>query len=805
MVSSSKILTVSYGTFSCTAEGFDDPLQAVKETTQFFRGVVNEDRFFGAEPPQVDSDLATEMMRERLSPDLGDGRVTLGTGLATGALGAGAAAVSTGAIAAALSAEQAAALDEDEPADLLPDDDTIEATAVLSERVSDPEFSDAALLDADLDTAPEVAAPPVDTSALTPSPDIAAKLDRIRAVVAEEPAKTPDPAPQSDNAHAQTADADLDDPIDAPQEPHTQSASEDVSEDVTEATHDVDSKDLMGEQVEKTAEELKDIDEDFDAQALENALSEVETATTAQADTADTKADLCADKGAEDQGGDKDILTNLADAFTEPTTEKNVQTPDPAAPTSVEDLATDDLEQLDDDALDALLNELQAPEAEAEADTQPKAEPAEELPAQNSLPDADLADTIAGLMADEASPTATEPAAEPAPEQAPATPIRPVRAPTRARVVKVKRAQFQKAIEAGEVEEIEELPEPAPAVSGSSLSAEDEADLAAELAAVKAELDGTATQSTDAADAIADAPAAASEPLRLDNPIPPAATASTLDPDMDSAVEDLVRDSARKAVKMASPARAMLTETSVEDGDTSRLLDQTNSEMDEPEGNRRRTAIAHLRAAVAATKAERLLGKKDNADDQMEPYREDLATVVRPRRPQAGTARTERPKEPERPAPLKLVAEQRVEDMPAAPVRPRRVQRRPVEAPAPAAQAVIETPPAAAASAPEPMAEAPAPQPKAEAPQGGFAAYAQDMGARELPELLEAAAAYMSFVEGRPQFSRPQLMTIVREAELEESSREDRLRNFGQLLREGKIEKTAGGRFTASQRISFRP
>ena len=63
----------------------------------------------------------------------------------------------------------------------------------------------------------------------------------------------------------------------------------------------------------------------------------------------------------------------------------------------------------------------------------------------------------------------------------------------------------------------------------------------------------------------------------------------------------------------------------------------------------------------------------------------------------------------------------------------------------------------------------------------------------------------MSFVEHREQFSRPQLMTKVRQVETEESSREDRLRSFGQLLREGKIEKTSGGRFTASDRISFKP
>jgi hypothetical protein len=206
--------------------------------------------------------------------------------------------------------------------------------------------------------------------------------------------------------------------------------------------------------------------------------------------------------------------------------------------------------------------------------------------------------------------------------------------------------------------------------------------------------------------------------------------------------------------------------------------------MDEPEGNRRRSAIAHLRAAVAATKADRLLGQKADAAEEQEPYREDLASVVRPRRPQSVSHPSPRPAAPDdAPTPLKLVAEQRVAPAPdaseAGPVRPRRVRR---TVPAPETQAPSE---AGMAS--------------------GFAAYAQDVGAAELPELLEAAAAYMSYVEGRDQFSRPQLMTTLRQAEVTDSSREDRLRSFGQLLREGKIRKTSGGRFTAAETISFKP
>ena len=64
----------------------------------------------------------------------------------------------------------------------------------------------------------------------------------------------------------------------------------------------------------------------------------------------------------------------------------------------------------------------------------------------------------------------------------------------------------------------------------------------------------------------------------------------------------------------------------------------------------------------------------------------------------------------------------------------------------------------------------------------------------------------MAFVEGFEQFSRPQLMTKVRQVGPEDGfSREDGLRSFGQLLRSGKIEKIKGGRFTVSDDIGYRP
>ena len=95
-----------------------------------------------------------------------------------------------------------------------------------------------------------------------------------------------------------------------------------------------------------------------------------------------------------------------------------------------------------------------------------------------------------------------------------------------------------------------------------------------------------------------------------------------------------------------------------------------------------------------------------------------------------------------------------------------------------------------------PLRAKPLPRPRPFPSSGNFPEFAEHLGASALPDLLEAAAAYTSCMEGRPHFTRPHLMRHVATAtEQSDMNREDSMRSFGTLLRQGKIAKVKRGQF----------
>ncbi len=237
--------------------------------------------------------------------------------------------------------------------------------------------------------------------------------------------------------------------------------------------------------------------------------------------------------------------------------------------------------------------------------------------------------------------------------------------------------------------------------------------------------------------------------------------------------------------------RALLENQDIEASADSvtRILDVTNNEMEETEGTRRRSAIAHLKAAVAATRADRFLSRKRKEDEEedLNQYRDDLAKVVKPKRP-VESGKTARQ------APLMLVSEQRVDEpmqevaLDGASVLPRRVS---------AGNLALNDDQLDASEADQ--------RDNMFVENNTFAEFAKEMGARELPDLLEAAAAYSAYVEGQEHFSRPQIMQAVAAIREEEFSREEGLRSFGLLLRRGKIKKLKRGQFAVAETTRFQP
>ena len=743
MINNNKILTVSYGTFSCTLEGFDDSFGTMKAIAEYFRDLSADDRYFGAEPAQPDAQMLARIAEREISRNVqareDKGRIVLSAQAPPQMAAAVVAADAVDDVAEAIADATIAKADAQEA----------DAVKIAPERSPAPEAkvhkptltvpnSEPAADDAPMDTDDEgvqaetqpVAAPEVE--AMQPAAPAPAEVESVeRDIVPSLPDEDVE-AFFADSTSGEIEDDTLQDDVEEEVMPAQDRAKTDSIADklkriravVSQQGDAVTAPDYSEDQhadatvspAIKMTEIITDEDDFKDDEAasesmLADTVRDLEDALDAD-DEAEAAHDDLAGSGDDAESEEDDIAAILNRLEAEADIAENA---------SDEDMGDDDTFAQDEDEDDDMGGNILAA-----MDTVEAALDETDLTEENLFEDEDATDKT-----DAAEPEVDMETTEPAAQE-------PVSVVPRARVLKVKRATLEAAIQSGQLEEYDNDEEEdssesslrkAPLAENSSLSDEAEAALARELADLEADMEAGKQEKSE------EAPEDEGEA----DPAPRARIAGSADEDF------------------------------------SRLMEESEQQMEEPEAATRRDAFAHLRAAVAAKKADEAVGGADESEDTDEAYRDDLASVVRPRRPASSErARTERPVE-QRPAPLKLVAEQRIDTgelTRVTPVRPRRV--------------------AAVAQSSTSQAE-------------GFADFADEMGATKLPDLLEAAAAYLSFVEGHQDFSRPQLMTKVRQVEKENFTREDSLRSFGKLLREGKIEKMKGGRFQASDQIGFKP
>ncbi len=221
-----------------------------------------------------------------------------------------------------------------------------------------------------------------------------------------------------------------------------------------------------------------------------------------------------------------------------------------------------------------------------------------------------------------------------------------------------------------------------------------------------------------------------------------------------------------------------------------RLLKETDNQFADGASIRRRRVISQMRAAVAATKAERVVSgavsKGAKEAEQSSPYKNDLRQAIS-RAVSATPAQAPNEAKNEAPAGHKPATQGQTSDKTAR-----------THSDSKAAPLVLVS--SQRVDKPEDAGE------KNKPTEGSFQDFAKEMGASELLDLMEAAAAYSSFVEGQPHFSRPEIMKrVARVDPALEISREAGLRSFGQLLRQGKIRKLDRGQFVIDEDTRFNP
>ena len=74
--------------------------------------------------------------------------------------------------------------------------------------------------------------------------------------------------------------------------------------------------------------------------------------------------------------------------------------------------------------------------------------------------------------------------------------------------------------------------------------------------------------------------------------------------------------------------------------------------------------------------------------------------------------------------------------------------------------------------------------------------FATQVGAASVTDLIEASAAYVTLISGRPSFSRREVLGMLDElADDRPLTQETRIKSFGSLLRGGRFVRSDNGEF----------
>ncbi|WP_214567105.1 hypothetical protein [Aliiroseovarius lamellibrachiae] len=782
---------------------------------EYFRDLAADDRYFGAEPPTPDADMlhriAEREIQKRVEARVEDDGVVLrqadsepSTQTAVGAT--------------LVAADHLLASEHDLPdAEEMPTAQELSQDAVAQDIAAEAPVAEGMQIVDRIADAGDDLSPAVPLAGDTPdaphAPErdsIADKLQRIRAVVDEKRAEgeaafvAADQYTEDQNAAELFDDGDDLEPID------TDAAPEDAALEIETASTEASQEDASSKE-HSAVDTLEDVDafeddaatdlnagdthadapQEDTTKAAENAAPEAPTLGVPPSKSTDARfvyseAPVVDDTAKDAATSTSDEVEQGAEDLVQVASETDEDTPE----NTPENADVEDLENGEGaDTISGILSRLQSTDAPAEpvdqdlpaedvdhADAPTSVETASddlnaETSALASLVNSTLGDeqpsetsveNAENIFTDEAEKTAPEApqnVAEPETEEASTPPRKP-------RVIRVRHIK-------GAQPETAPAPQAAPASQdneNSMLTPEDEAELMAELAAAEEQAR-----------------------IETDDAAPEAETAQVDETsEAVSEIDELASELAKIEDTTDAPRLTAFDDSGVGKSDAAldRILAETNTQMESTEVTRRRTSIAHLKAAVMATRADEET-KNDLAEgkdtDSVDPYRNDLARVVRPRRP--GKPDTQARRMP----PLVLVSEQRIDDaskiaepatQTAEAVRPRRVVRS-----AQIAQEMDDTS-----------------QDKAAPGDPVFAGYVEETGAKEMGELLEAAACHTVLIKGNETFTRPQVMSIVRKYQgFDVFSREEGLRAFGKLLREGRIKRLKRGQFELTDTTRFRP